>query len=143
MERELVQHIGIFGRTGAGKSYLVRSLLLTHLLYNKPVLLFDWKGTYTDIAGSGNVLLFIPGSSAFPFYFNPLSLEGIPLIEALDIILRSKGLRYRLEPNLIYVSTLQGLADNELITRVYHLKTGIAAVPEIELKEWEKEYETE
>lgn len=72
-----------------------------------------------------------------------MSLEGIPLIEALDIILRSKGLRYRLEPNLIYVSTPEGLADEELITRVYHLKTGIAAVPEIELREWEEEYESD
>ena len=77
LEREVVQHLGIFGRTGAGKSYLVRGLLLTHLLHNKPVLLFDWKGTYTDFAGSGNVLLFIPGSASFPFYFNPLNLEGI------------------------------------------------------------------
>ena len=78
LERELVQHIGIFGRTGAGKSYLVRSLLITHLLHNKPLLLFDWKGTYTDFAGSGDVLLFIPGSTTFPFFFNPLDLQGIP-----------------------------------------------------------------
>lgn len=66
-----------------------------------------------------------------------MSLENVSLIEALDIILRSKGLRYRLEPNLIYVSTPMGLSDGELLTRVYHLKTGIAAIPEIELKEWE------
>jgi len=77
LERELVQHIGVFGRTGAGKSYLVRGLLKTHLLYNKPVLVFDWKGTYTDFASSGNVLLFTPGSESFPFFFNPLDLEGI------------------------------------------------------------------
>ena len=77
LERELVQHTGIFGRTGAGKSYLIKGLLRTHLLYNKPVLVFDWKGTYREFTSSGNVLLFIPGSKTFPFFFNPLNLEGI------------------------------------------------------------------
>jgi len=77
LERELAQHIGIFGRTGAGKSYLVRGLLKTHLLFNKPVLIFDWKGTYTDFASSGNVLLFTPGSESFPFFFNPFNLRSI------------------------------------------------------------------
>ena len=97
LERELVQHIGIFGRTGAGKSYLVRGLLLTHLLYNKPVLLFDWKGTYTDFTSHpAGVLLFIPGSASLPFCFNPLDLEGIPseqhkayLRQVIDIFIDS------------------------------------------------------
>ena len=75
-ERELQQHIGVFGRTGSGKSYFVKSILLSHLLYKKPVLVFDWKGVYSGFV-SPDVLLFEPGSVSFPFYFNPLSLDDI------------------------------------------------------------------
>lgn len=67
-EKELVQHIGVFGRTGAGKSCFVRNVLLA---LRKPFLVFDWKGTYSDLG----VILFEPGSSSFRF--NPLSLAGI------------------------------------------------------------------
>ena len=62
LERELTQHLGVFGRTGAGKSFLVRGLL-AHL--TTPVLVFDWKSTYRD---AGQV--FTPDN----FSFNPLDL---------------------------------------------------------------------
>jgi hypothetical protein len=75
-ERELNQHIGVFGRTGAGKSFFVRTLL-SHILPRKPVLIFDWKGTYTYLQKS-NIHLYQPGSSSHPFAFNPFHLEGIP-----------------------------------------------------------------
>ncbi len=78
LEKELLEHIGVFGRTGAGKSYFVRQLLRTHLHLQKLLLVFDWKGTYTDIANQKDTILFIPGSLSFPFDFNPLNLEGIP-----------------------------------------------------------------
>ena len=76
LEEELLQHIGIFGRTGSGKSYLVRHILST-VLQHKPVLVLDWKGTYADLCAK-NVRLFQPGSTSRPFTFNPLDLEGIP-----------------------------------------------------------------
>ena len=72
---ELTQHLGVFGRTGAGKSYFVRSLLL-QLSKGKPFLVFDWKGTYTDLYQK-NANLFIPGSTSYPFHFNPLIIDGI------------------------------------------------------------------
>jgi hypothetical protein len=72
---DLTQHIGVFGRTGAGKSYFVRGLL-QQLSKGKPFLVFDWKGTYTDLYQK-NANLFIPGSTSFPFHFNPLILDGI------------------------------------------------------------------
>ncbi len=93
------------------------------------------KGT-TEEAGK-------EGSTRIASPLVTMSLENIPLIEALDIILRSKGLRCRLEPNLFYVSTPEVLAGQEMITRIYHLRTGIAAVPEIQQREraWgEEEY---
>jgi len=77
LEKELMQHIGVFGRTGAGKSFFVKGLLLTHFYLKKPLLLFDWKGTYRDMLAE-DVFVFEPGSDSFPFFFNPLDLEGIP-----------------------------------------------------------------
>lgn len=77
LEKELVQHIGVFGRTGSGKSSFVKGLLLTHLHLNKPLLLFDWKGTYRDLAGH-DIHFAEPGSEEYPFFFNPLDTAGIP-----------------------------------------------------------------
>jgi len=79
LQTELLGHLGIFGRTGAGKSRLVRGLILTHLRLNKPLIVFDWKGTYTDLVAhpTAGVILFIPGSTTLPFHFNPLHVEGI------------------------------------------------------------------
>jgi len=75
LEKELGQHIGVFGRTGVGKSFFVKGLL-RQILARRPVLVFDWKGTYVDLCNR-DVLFFVPGSSTFPFYFNPLDLDGI------------------------------------------------------------------
>lgn len=77
LERELLQHIGVFGRTGAGKTCFVKGLLLGQLRLRRPFIVFDWKTNYTDLV-AGSVLLFVPGSESFPFHFNPLSLDGIP-----------------------------------------------------------------
>lgn len=73
-ETELTQHIGVFGRTGSGKTYFVKNLLLTHIKLNRPVIIFDWKGTYTDLP---NLIPYGPGSNTHPFYFNPLDLSCI------------------------------------------------------------------
>jgi hypothetical protein len=93
-ECELNQHIGVFGRTGAGKSFFVRHLL-SHILPRKPVMVFDWKGTYSYLQNS-NVHFFHPGSSSHPFTFNPLHLDGIPeerratyLRQVIDLFLDS------------------------------------------------------
>ena len=72
---ELTQHIGVFGRTGAGKSYLMRGLLKTHLFYKRPVLIFDWKTTYRDMKGMTHC---VPGSDEHPFSFNPFMVGGLP-----------------------------------------------------------------
>ena len=75
-EKELVQHLGIFGRTGSGKSRFVRNLL-THFFPRRPVWVFDWKNSYSDLVRDG-IRRYVPGSSIAPFHFNPLDLEGIP-----------------------------------------------------------------
>jgi len=54
-------------------------------------------------------------------------LKNIPLIDALDIILRTKGLQYRLEANVIWISTPDRLVDSTMVTKIYKLATGIGA----------------
>lgn len=77
LEKELQQHIGVFGRTGSGKSTFLKALLLTHFQNSKPALIFDWKGTYAELAGS-DIILLEPGSDTLPFFFNPLEMDAIP-----------------------------------------------------------------
>jgi len=48
-EREWIQHVGVFGRSGAGKTnagYLTLRELFRH---GKPFLVFDWKRNYRDL----------------------------------------------------------------------------------------------
>ncbi|MCK4248400.1 MAG: hypothetical protein KAX15_01325, partial [Candidatus Omnitrophica bacterium] len=52
-------------------------------------------------------------------------LNDIPLIDALDIIIRAKGLQYRLENNVIWITTAERLVDKNMVTRIYHLSSGI------------------
>lgn len=75
-EKELRQHLSVFGRTGSGKSFFTKGMLLTQVKRNIPFLLLDWKGTYKDIL-SHQVILFEPGSKTSQFRFNPLDLDGI------------------------------------------------------------------
>ena len=68
LERELTEHIGVFGRTGAGKTYFVLNLIKAHLSHQKPLLVFDWKDTYS-------ICKTITSSQ---FRFNPLDVSQIP-----------------------------------------------------------------
>jgi hypothetical protein len=51
-----------------------------------------------------------------------IHLKNIPLIEALDIILRTKGLRYRFEDNIIWITTAEKLAQEDLVIKVYDVQ---------------------
>ena len=55
-------------------------------------------------------------------------LKDIPLIEALDVILRTKGLNYRIEENIIYVTTEENLAAGKLISESYRPSGGIGNI---------------
>ncbi len=48
-EDELIQHIGIFGRSGSGKTNLCYMLLEGLVAADKPFLIFDWKQNYRDL----------------------------------------------------------------------------------------------
>ena len=75
LQKELTAHIGVFGRTGAGKTYFVKGLLASHIIHHKkPAIIFDWKDTYTDLPYPTTIIK--PGIT--PFRFNPLALDDIP-----------------------------------------------------------------
>ena len=44
-EDEFIQHVGIFGRSGSGKTNLAYLLVLDLVKAGKPFLVFDWKRT--------------------------------------------------------------------------------------------------
>jgi hypothetical protein len=74
-EKEWIQHIGVFGRSGAGKTN-VGFLILKQLQdKQKPVLVFDWKRNYRDLLALPefkDVEVYTIGRNTAPFTFNPL-----------------------------------------------------------------------
>ena len=74
-EAELIQHVGIFGRSGSGKTNLCYMLLQGLVEAGKPFLVFDWKRNYRDLTvqpAFENLEIFTVGRSIAPFHFNPL-----------------------------------------------------------------------
>jgi len=74
-EDEFIQHIGIFGRSGSGKTNLCYMLLQGLVKADKPFLVFDWKRNYRDLTAKdefADLLIFTVGRNIAPFFFNPL-----------------------------------------------------------------------
>jgi hypothetical protein len=74
---ELIQHVGIFGRSGAGKTNTVLVLLRELLRKDIPFLIFDWKRNYRDLLAApwvpkGKVAAFTAGRDLAPIRLNPL-----------------------------------------------------------------------
>jgi len=74
-ENEFIQHIGIFGRSGSGKTNVAYLILLNLIRAGKPFLVFDWKRNYRDLLvlpECRDVLVFTIGRGIAGFRFNPL-----------------------------------------------------------------------
>ncbi len=74
-EDEFIQHIGIFGRSGSGKTNLAYLLLRDLIRAGKPFLVFDWKRNYRDLIAIPefhDLFVFTVGRDIAPFRFNPL-----------------------------------------------------------------------
>lgn len=74
-EDEWIQHVGIFGRSGAGKTNIGFSIVSELVKKNKPFLIFDWKRNYRDLiklSGFENLQIFTIGRRISPLRFNPL-----------------------------------------------------------------------
>ena len=74
-EDDWIQHVGIFGRTGSGKTNV--GFLIVNCLRKKgkPFLIFDWKRNYRDLIESPefkDMRIFTVGREISPFSFNPL-----------------------------------------------------------------------
>ena len=76
-EKDWIQHVGIFGRSGSGKTNVCLKILLELNKKNKPFLIFDWKRNYRDLLKlkefpEGEVDIYTIGRNVSPFRFNPL-----------------------------------------------------------------------
>ena len=73
-EDEWIQHVAIFGRSGAGKTNTVFVLLNDLLVKKKPFLIFDWKRNYRDLLAISDekILVYTVGRDTSPLVFNPL-----------------------------------------------------------------------
>jgi hypothetical protein len=74
-ENEWIQHVGIFGRSGAGKTNVGFLLLRELKRKGKPVLVFDWKRNYRDLLALPefqDMEVYTIGRKIAPFTFNPL-----------------------------------------------------------------------
>ena len=72
-ERALMAHMGVFGRTGTGKTNFCLSLLKQLKQKGVPFLIFDWKRNYRDLlADMDDLRVFTVGRSVVPFSFQPL-----------------------------------------------------------------------
>ncbi|NQS88740.1 ATP-binding protein [Patescibacteria group bacterium] len=74
-ESEWIQHLGIFGRSGSGKTNTCYQIIGTFLEKNKPFLIFDWKRNYRDLLDffpDKHILVFTVGRNIVPIQFNPL-----------------------------------------------------------------------
>jgi len=74
-EDEWIQHVGIFGRSGAGKTNLALNIIDSLLAQKKPFLIFDWKRNYRDLLTlfpKENIRVYTVGRDVSPIQFNPL-----------------------------------------------------------------------
>lgn len=74
-ESEWPQHVGVFGRSGSGKTNLGFMIVQELMKAGKPVLVFDWKRNYRDLAtlpGFEDLAIYTGGRSTAPLRFNPL-----------------------------------------------------------------------
>lgn len=74
-EKEWIQHVGVFGRSGAGKTNVGFLILKQLQEKRKPVLIFDWKRNYRDLLALPefkDIEVYTIGRNIAPFTFNPL-----------------------------------------------------------------------
>lgn len=139
-EHEWIQHIGIFGRTGSGKTN-VGFLIVKNLIdRNKPFLIFDWKRNYRDLLSQGNkdIQVFTIGRDVSPFHFNPLvppqgTLPTVWLKKLIEIMCHA----YFLGEGVAYL--LQKAIDS--VFREKKVYEGSSNYPTLsDVKEWLENY---
>lgn len=72
---ELIRHMAIFGRSGAGKTNVAFLILQEVVRLGFPFLVFDWKKNYRDLLhlkSFKDLVVYTVGRDHAPFFFNPL-----------------------------------------------------------------------
>lgn len=124
LEKEWIQHIGIFGRSGSGKTNVGFLIVFALMKKQKPFLIFDWKRNYRDLlTHCSDILVFTAGRDICPFYFNPLiPPEGTSpktwLKKLIEIIAHTyflgEGVKYLLQEALDRAYREFGLYDGKV-----------------------------
>jgi len=71
-DKDWIQHVAIFGRSGSGKTNLGSLILCQLTKHKKPFLVFDWKRNYRDLKPTLSKLeIYTVGRDVRPFQFNP------------------------------------------------------------------------
>lgn len=127
-EKEWIQHLGIFGRSGCGKTNTVFVILWNLLENKKPFLIFDWKRNYRDLLSfeqGKNIRVYTIGRDLSPFYFNPLiPPEGtepqIWLKKLIEIMCHAyflgEGVAYLLQKAIDKTYTDFGIYSNDSVS---------------------------
>lgn len=125
-EEEWIQHVGIFGRTGSGKTNVAFLILKNLLEKKKPFLIFDWKRNYRDLLNSADrpeLLIFTVGRDVAPFYFNPLippegTLPTVWLKKLIEIMCHAyylgEGVAFLLQKAIDSVFRERGIFEGSL-----------------------------
>ena len=74
-EDEFIQHMAVFGRSGAGKTNTIALLIKELVRHKKPFMIFDWKRNYRDLLGGPEPVpleVYTVGRPVRPLRFNPL-----------------------------------------------------------------------
>lgn len=74
-EKDWIQHVAIFGRSGSGKTNLVFWIIKDLIQKEKPFWIIDWKRNYRDLLDKEygkQIKIFTIGRELSPFRFNPL-----------------------------------------------------------------------
>jgi hypothetical protein len=74
-EDEFIQHMAIFGRSGAGKTNTIALLLRELVCHEVPFMIFDWKRNYRDCLAQPIPIpmeVYTVGRPIHPLRFNPL-----------------------------------------------------------------------
>lgn len=125
-ETEWIQHLGIFGRSGAGKTNLGFSIVAELVKKNKPFIIFDWKRNYRDLTALSefkDLIVFTVGRNIAPLRFNPLippqgTAPRTWLKKIIEVIAHSyflgEGVMYLLQKAINSVYRKFGVYDNNV-----------------------------
>jgi len=78
-------------------------------------------------------------SGGEPIKVSFTTVSPMPLLDLLDIALKTTDLTYKVEPNYIWISDEATLSKEKLITKTYKLKYGITKTRKVSLIEFAKE----